>query len=222
MAEIQDKTSTNPFQIDTDDSPIGAVIDFLDTHLQNFPADFTKRTLDPSKVPENLISQELEIFLNRRSTDEVFKFKGQWVYSDSNRQPDFGVITVEDNNPFGFTNVFFEIEAKRLPTGYGREKEYVEGNLGGIQRFKEGHHGKDLSQSAMVGYVQKETCLHWHTEINKWIANLINANSEGHIVWNETDLLRHLSDFNKIQKYVSENQRDIDSIRLYHYLMDLN
>ena len=163
MAKITDKTSTNLFDIDTEDSPVGAVIDFLDTHLPDFPSDFKQRTSKPSVIRENLISQELKIFLNRRGNDEVFKFEGQWEYPDSDRKPDFGVITVEDKNPFGLTKAFFEIEAKKLPTG---SRDYVKGEQGGIERFKRKLHGKDLTQGAMIGYVQKETCSHWHEKIN--------------------------------------------------------
>ncbi len=219
MAEIEDKTSTNLFDIDTEDSPIGAVIDFLDTHLKSFPSDFTKRTSKPNEIDENLISQELGIFLDRRSKDEVFRFKCQWEYPDSDRNPDFGLYTVEDRNPFAFTRAFFEIEAKKLPTG---SRDYVRGKLGGIERFKRGHHGKDLFQSAMVGYIQKETCSHWHTKINEWIKELIDSD----IHWNSDDLLVQSDDFGKTKKYHSKNTRTIDSeedlIELHHYLMELN
>ena len=218
MAEIKDKTSTNQFDIETEDTSIRDVVDFLDTHLQNFPADFIKRTSKPTEIKENLISQELEVFLNRRSSDSLFRFKGQWQYDDSQREPDFGVYVVEDRNPFGLTREIFVIEAKILPTG---KKDYVVGDIGGIQRFKKGHHGKGLPESAMVGYVQKENCSHWHNKINEWIKELIQTNTEVDIIWNEDDLLTHLSDFNKVKKYISENKREKDSIMLYHYLMDL-
>ncbi len=218
MAEIKDKVSSNQFDIDTEDTKLRAVVEFLDTHLQNFPANFMKRTSKLTKIKENLISQELEFFLNRKSSNEVFRFKGQWQYGDSSREPDFGVYEVEDRNPFGLTREFFVIEAKLLPTG---KKDYVVGNLGGIQRFKKGHHGKGLLESAMVGYVQKETCSHWHKKINEWINDLIQTNTDVDIIWNNADLLIHSDNFDKVQKYVSDNKRENDSIKLHHYLMEL-
>lgn len=225
MIEIEDKTSINLFDIDTEDSPVAAVLDFLDKHLPYFSADFKRRTLEPSKIRENLISQELKIFLNRKGKDEVFTFEFQWEDSESKRSPDFAVITVKDRNPFDFTKAFFVIEAKRLPTGAGREKEYVEGNLGGIERFKRGHHGAGLSQSAMIGYVQENDCSHWHTEINKWINDLISNNSDATIFWDSDDLLIEMRDFNKTLKYTSKNTRIVnsitDSIYLFHYLLEL-
>lgn len=223
MAEIEDKTSKNLFQIDTEDSPISAVIDFLDTHLKSFPSDFTKRTSKPDEIKENLISQQLDVFLDRRSRDEVFRFKYQWEYLDSDRNPDFGIYIVEDRNPFGFTQAFFEIEAKKLPTG---SRDYVKGKQGGVERFKRGFHGKDLPQSAIVGYIQAETCSHWHTEINKWIDDLISSNTDTTILWDSSDLLVEISDFGKTRKYNSKNTCIVDSkrdsIELHHYLMELN
>lgn len=218
MAE--NNTSTNQFEIETKDSPIGAVIDFLDENLIDFSADFVKRKSESDKIDENFISQQLEIFLQRRISDELFRIKGQWEYSDdSKRKPDFGFWLFEDRNQFGFTKAFFELEAKILPTG---ARDYVKGNYGGIERFKKNHHGKNLTQSAMVGYVQKENCSHWHNKINEWIKELIQTNTEVDIIWNEEDLLKHLSDFDKVKKYVSSNKRESDLIMLYHYLMDLN
>ncbi len=221
MSEV--KNSTNQFQIDTEDSPIGAVIEFLDENLIDFASDFIKRPSESDKIGENLISQQLEIFLQRRISDKLFRIKGQWEYSDdSKRKPDFGFWLFEDQNPFGLTNAFFELEAKLLPSG---SKDYVKGNQGGIERFKRGHHGKGLSQSAMIGYVQEETCSHWHTKINKLIDDLISNNSDISIHWDSEDLLTEINDFSTTKKYVSQNTRIVDSNRdkiiLYHYLMEL-
>jgi hypothetical protein len=227
MADIKDNIPTNQFNIDTEDSPVGALVEFLDAHLQNFPADFIKRSSKLNQLGEDLISQELELFLRRMRRDESFDFKSQWNYEDSGRKPDFGIIMVEDRNPFDLTKAFFEIEAKKLPTG---SKDYVKGKYGGIERFKRNQHGKGLPESAMVGYVQKETCSHWHNEINNWINELIKTSAIVDPFWNEDDLLKHLFDFGKVQKYVSDNKRMSaneltnflnDSIKLHHYLMEL-
>ena len=220
------KTSNNTFQIETEDSPVGAVIDFLDKNLLGFPDDFKKRTPNPESIRENLISQELKIYLNRRSSDELFSFEFEWEQEDSKRSPDLAVITVKDNNPFGLTKAFFVIEAKRLPTGSGeRKKEYVEGNLGGMQRYKKGHHGGGLTQSSIVGYVQDKDCNHWYLEINSWINDLIKPNAETDISWEKSDLLKETSNFGKTRKYNSKNKRRVgsntDFIELHHYLIEL-
>lgn len=219
------------FQFSPDDNPFIGLLDFLNCHLPDFPEVFKEITENEEIESEDYISQKLCSFLqNLTYKNGFFMFQFQWKYIKTRRSSDIAVIS---RNPFKPTNnPFFTIEAKRLPTpGTGREKEYVEGNLGGIERYKRGHHGKGLPQSAIVGYVQKETCSHWHSKINEWINDLIQANKEIDIIWNEDDLLRHLSDLGKVQKYVSENRRLTpsnpvhnwleDSITLYHYLMDL-
>jgi len=124
-------------------------------------------------------------------------------------------------------NLELLIEAKRLPTpGSGRKKEYLEGNLGGVQRYKKGHHGKDLLESAIIGYIQdKNNCNHWYKEINSWITELINTNRESDIQWETDDYLVQKDNFNTIQKYTSKNKRIVNSITdficLHHYLMKL-
>ncbi len=210
-------------EIDTEDSPIGAVIEFLDANLVDFPSDFIKRQSESDKIDEDLISQQLEIFFQRRISNELFRIKGQWQYSnDSNREPDFGLWLFEDRNPFGLTKAFFELEAKLLPTG---SKDYVKGNQGGIERFKRGHHGKGLLKSAMIGYIRENDCSYWFKKINEWITDLISNNTDTGIQWDAQDLLIETDNFNTTQKYTSKNTRIVnsntDSIQLHHYLMEL-
>ena len=74
--------------------------------------------------------------------------------------------------------VVYCIEAKKLPTdrtGGEREREYVIGAKGGIQRFKEEAHGKDddgnlLPRNGMVAYITAHDFHYWHNQINQWIA----------------------------------------------------
>jgi hypothetical protein len=217
----ENQPTINQFQIDTDDNPFIGLIDFLDCHLPNFPKSFTEIRKAEEIQSEDGISQKLCSFLQDLTyPNGIFMFQFQWKYQNSRRSSDIAVIS---RNPFKPTNnPFFTIEAKRLPTpGTGREKEYVEGNLGGIERYKRGHHGNNLPQSAMVGYVQNETCLHWFKKINEWINDLIQTNTDVDIVWDNPDLLIHSNNFDKVQKYISENRRENDSITLYHYLMNL-
>jgi hypothetical protein len=70
---------------------------------------------------------------------------------------------------------FLVFECKRLPADRkSREREYVTGDdsNGGIQRFKLGLHGANLSRAAMIAYVQKSTCSEWLNKINDWIKEL--------------------------------------------------
>jgi truncated hemoglobin YjbI len=224
MTEPQSQLSSKE-EIDASlNNSLNELLAYLDEYLKNFPSFFKIKTLIKPIEAEKKISRELYMFLNNvwdKEKISIFHFYPEWDYDNSHRSSDLAVIDVRTDKSQP-TETFFTIEAKRLPTGSGeREKEYVEGNLGGIERYKRGHHGKGLPESAMVGYVQKETCSHWHNKINEWINDLIQTNTDIDIIWNNADLLIHSDNFDKVQKYVSDNKREKDSIKLHHYLMEL-
>jgi len=228
MVEPQSEISTTA-EIDAEKKlALTEIVVYLDEYLPNFPSFFKKKTSIKKIKVEKKISRELCLFLNNvwdQNKTSIFHFYPEWEYDNSHRSSDFGVIDVrtESNKP---TETFFVIEAKRLPTGSGREKEYIEGNLGGIERYKRGHHSAGLPQSAIVGYIQKENCSHWHAKINEWIKELSSSNTDESIKWNSDDLLVQSKNFGKTKKYHSKSTRIIDSeedsIELYHYLMELN
>jgi hypothetical protein len=216
--------------IDTGRSAREGLIVYLDERLPGFPSFLKKRSSAKKIVVEKKISRELCLFLNdigNPNKISLFHFYPEWDYEDSHRSSDLAVIDVGTyKNSSSPTETFFVIEAKRLPTGSGREKEYVEGNLGGIERYKKGHHGVGLTESAMVGYIQDENkCSYWKQQINKWISDLIKSNTEKDICWNSHDLLLLEKDFINIHRYSSKNSRIVtlakDSIKLHHYLMEL-
>ena len=162
------------------------------------------------------------------SDKSLFFFHFQYRYKKTKRSSDFGIIDIEDS-PDDIENAFFVMEAKRLPTPTppkSREKEYVEGNLGGIERFKKGQHGTGLAKSAMVAYIQKETCAHWLTKINGWIQDLIDTSTSPDILWQPNDLLTFQNQFDTTSKYQSKNARvyngKTDDIQLSHYRLPLN
>lgn len=198
-----------------------AVINFLDLHLSGFPKFLKEQNL--SSLNENIITSKLEIYLQRqaRLTNEVFMFQFQCPESNSKRSTDMSVIYA---SPFSSTESFFVIEAKRLPTpGTGREREYVQGNLGAMERFKRGHHGKNLQQSAIFGYIEEESYPHWHGAVCSWINELIAGNNDATILWNTDDLLSFLKTVNGINLYQSLNARlESTQIRLTHYWININ
>ena len=111
------------------------------------------------------------------------------------------------------------IEAKRLPTGKrDREKEYVMGDGGGIQRFKKNLHGMNrtgnlLERNGMVGYVQENDFDHWHTQINQWITD--------EPTWSNTEMLQKVS-FGTIAKLESTHERiSKDNLKLTHFWINL-
>ncbi len=230
MFETESNSSNLP-EIDVEKLvSVKKVIEFLDKHLPNFPSIFKKNTLAKKIEGEDLISQELCNYLQALTyADGIFMFQFQRKSFISSHSSDFGVLAVKN---YQLSHAFFEIEAKRLPTpgknkkNESREKEYVEGDGGGMQRFKKWNHGIGLPESAMIGYIQNEqNCTNWQQEINKWIKELISNNKATDIHWDSDDCLEEASDFNKTKKYTSKNTRIVnsitDSIRLYHYLMEL-
>lgn len=234
MFNYQNDTSNsgNLPEIDTERRAIDSVIAFLNKHLPNFPNVFKNKTSITRVDPEDDISQILWAYLERMARKtEFFMIQFQYRYLKTRRSSDFGIIEAEDNNPNEIDKAFFVIEAKRLPTpgkdkdGKSREKEYVSSNYGGMERYKKGHHGKGLSDSAIIGYIQKEDCNHWHQKINDWINDLIQTNKSPEICWDEGDLLILEKDLTTTQKYNSKNIRIIDSnrdsIKIHHYLMKL-
>lgn len=228
MIEIEEILPHNQFEIDTDDSPIDAVVDFLNTNLPEFPSLFAQSTAEQPITAEDLISQELYAFLQRRAWNGTFMFQFQRRNIRSLRSSDFGVLSVEDNNPFGASYAFFVIEAKRLPAPKrSREREYVQGNYGGIERYKRGLHGSGLAEGGIIGYIQDtRSCKLWAGEINAWISELM-ANGQSHgIHWDDNDRLALESSFKATEKYCSNNTRMIgdvtDTIKLHHYLVILN
>ncbi len=217
--------------IDTNIKAINRVIAFLDTCLPKFPLVYKKKTIETKLTNEDDVSQTLSVFLNRKSHKlELFFFHFQYRYTKTRRSSDFGIIAIEDEDPNDLDKAFFVLEAKWLPLpklDKNREKEYVVGNPegGGIERFKRGHHGVGLTKSAMVAYIQSETCPHWHTKVNSWIQDLIGVSISTDIEWNNNDLLVFENQFDTTFKYQSSNKRIYqgrkDEIQLLHYWLPL-
>jgi len=94
-------------------------------------------------------------------------------------------------------NPFFVLEGKRLPAPKkDREKEYVTGGMektsGGIQRFKLGLHGAEMSSAAMIGYIQAPSPNGWHVDINNWILQLAKGMISDNCVWDTGEILERI------------------------------
>ncbi len=211
-----------PFQnIKEGASSIGQVqklMVFLEKYLPEFPKGRSLR-----KSSEEDISQDLYKYLQRKQSynDEKieypFQFQPETIQRQKSikghkRRADIGVrINTRDID----MELIYCIEAKKLPTaksGNDREKEYVLGNYGGINRFKQNLHGLNdsgdlLSENGVIGYVQADDFTHWHTQINSWI------NAE----WGDNELLKKVY-FNTIGKLESNHSRlSGGQVKLTHY-----
>lgn len=195
---------------------VDSIIRFLDNKLPLFKDD-----LQVGLKHEDEISQDCCIYLNREARDTFFMFHFQYKYIGKKRSSDMSIISA---NRFESKVPLIVIEAKRLPTpGSRREREYVQGTLGAIERFKRNFHGDGLQKSIIIAYIQKDTFVHWHDTICMWINDLIDNNLDTSINWDKGDLLKFEKTLKAINKYSSINSRHHQSpIRLSHYWIFTN
>lgn len=137
-------------------------------------------------------------------------------------------ITIEGRN-YNKYDTIVQIECKRLPTPKDSkrdEREYVfseHRTVGGIQRFKQGHHGSNHNVAAMIAYVQEGTRQDWKTSITEWIKGLVKEQCAG---WSDSDLLQTIRDDDNtgISVLESEHVREgnLLPIVLHHLWMEMD
>jgi len=157
----------------------------------------------PSEQSEDKLNLQLCKFLDARARGEfaMVCFHHE-EYQTGRRRVDLSATPAEattiDARDYTICNPFLVLEGKRLPApSADREKEYVssgETRKGGIQRFKLGLHGADLSVAAMIGYIQKQSSSHWHQLINEWISDLAAGRVSDVCPWKTTEILGHLEE----------------------------
>jgi hypothetical protein len=202
------------------------VVDFLDQTIDCFPQYLINSNF--SGKNEKDYNQMLATYFNNCAVDFLgvdtfrFSFIKDTSIESSNYNPDIGVML--GNKMSSTTNSFFHIECKRLPARDKKaEREYVQGKLGGIQRFKEGNHGKGLDYSAMIGYVQSEPIEVWYERVNSWIDELIAF--PNNLLWTIGDKLSFKQFVGAgCQKFESSHQRQNHNVPiiLYHYWISIN
>lgn len=124
-------------------------------------------------------------------------------------------------------DMILPIECKRLPTPKGKDREETEyvftekSTTGGIQRFKDGHHGSHHSLAAMIGFVQKQAAPSWLSKVIGWVNDRVTAKVPG---WSAAD---HLVDIGvasgPVSRYKSQHTRQLGlgPIEIRHYWLDL-
>jgi hypothetical protein len=178
-----------------------------------------------SELNEKRYTQEFVICLNRTLKDLEYPLVVQIEYhdvhtegADTNRAVDFAFIFDEQG---ASTKSLYSVEAKRLPTGGNREREYVWGYFksgspcGGIQRFKTGDHGQGLPGCGLLGYVENEDFGHWFAAINNWITDKVK---ESPAEWNENELLKNLQVHpdGRYSTSHSIGERESGIVKLFH------
>jgi hypothetical protein len=169
----------------------------------------------PPEYPYFFHHQNIENEKENTSTD--FAVFGTFAYAQETGLED------EDDAP-----ALIKFEAKRLSAAIPkkREKEYVIGeyekgtqikNSGGIERFKNERHGKDVSHAGIIAYVQTDTFSNWLTKINGWVNDEIRNPSDVRLTWIDADLLSFSQAFTAVLEYRSvSNRLSGDTVALRH------
>jgi hypothetical protein len=180
------------------------LISFLELYLPSFPKE---KTLNKGQS-ENDLTEELYKFLTRKSMLNGLSFVFQPEKSQKKPMqkghPKRMDIAARINTLDIDMEVIYCIEAKKLPTdkvGGPREKEYVVGKSGAIERFKNEVHGLDdagnlLASNGIVAYVMDKSFDDWHQDINRWI----------NTAWSENEQLKKEYE-TPIGKYTSKHLR---------------
>lgn len=180
----------------------------------------TLNSKKPSEYPFFFHHQNLEDEKENTSTD--FAAFGTFAYAQEN---DFD----NDDSPS-----LIKFEAKRLDSGLPahRKKEYVCGeytngkcskNTGGIERFKNGRHGKDVVNAGIIGYIQTDSPTLWLEKVNSWIEEQIQNASDDRLIWQKADLLTFINQNVYLSVYSSTAHRIYgDEIELRHFWIDIS
>jgi hypothetical protein len=175
---------------------------------------------------ENGLTQELVDRLEQRAGHRPYYFQREDledVHDGNSRRLD--IAGKARNEPAGTALLesvgyasrkrFLAMEAKRLPAPppKAREREYVVGEHGGIERFKRGRHGEGLRMVGMIGYLQRENTEHWLSKINAWIEEEVQA-SRPECPWDDDDKLRVETASEGVSQLRSSNHRTSDATRI--------
>ena len=163
---------------------VDALISFLENYLPSFPTE-RKVFMD---MNENDITELLYKHLTRKAKFNAEGKEYPFVFQPEKSQkkkeekghPKRVDIAGRINTLDIDMEVIYCLEAKKLPTdkvGGKREKEYVLGNGGAIERFKNEAHGLDdagnlLSRNGIVAYVTANDFNTWQSKINAWMNEL--------------------------------------------------
>jgi len=205
---------------------ISKVFDFVTSVLQCFEGKATDN--------ENHLTNELCKQLGFKKPPELpFFFQHQNIENaKENTSTDFaafGTYTyARTYNKEGEEFPLVKFEAKRLSSTLPRkrEKEYVIGeyengkqvkNSGGIERFKNHRHGKDVAHAAIIGYVQTDTFSHWIKKINGWIKDEVNSSHDSKLTWDADDHLKSNWTNGNLCSYLSKSKRkELEQLNMHH------
>ena len=201
---------------------VNQVINFVDKNIVNF---FQYYKINEESEKENWISNLLvrhfQICNREQGGYFPYDFSKNPPQVASGKETDIGVYV---NTRTSKAVPIIEFESKRFCDS-SNNKEYVQGERGGIERFKRGHHSAHLNVCGMFAFVQKPEIDDWISKVNSWITELAKANEDTSIDWTgEHEPLVKVDRFPKVEKLSSQHIRKQagDIIFLWHYFIDLN
>lgn len=186
---------------------ISELVTFILAELDSFTNSEEFIRILEKKKNENQHSLSFCVYLTN-------KCKSRFYFARENAQKGTSVI---DIGVYHGAALIFTLEAKLLPTPKNGEQrdehEYVYGKGAGIQRFKEGKHGRDnqdnlLNENGMIGFLKENDFDFWFQKVNQWIKEA---------EWGETELLEK-SQFKVTAKLKSNHTRlNSQNVLLHHF-----
>ena len=213
------------------DAPIITVVSCVEQVLIIFSEQYAGSNIKNEKG----LTQKLIHLLTVHASKKYYPFYFQKEYMEEpergdSPQVDIGVISTSKEGiiigvkPYKGES-FFSIEAKRLAElGSKRSKEYLVGrteknkyiSCGGVERFKQGIHGRGLPYGAIIGFVQEYDFDYWHGLLNSWIEDLIHKNIYSPATWYIRDKLKKDYIRSTTAKFISITSRKNNFITLFH------
>ena len=219
------------------DASIIAVVECVERVLIDFSDKYTNSEIKNEKGLTQKLLHMLIIHALREN--HPFCFEKEYMEvperGDSPQVDIAAISTLEEGIVIGAKTYegesFFSMEAKRLANlGSNRLMEYLIGRFekgkynscGGVERFKQGIHGRKLNCGAIIGYVQGYDFVHWYGQLNSWIKELINKKMFSPVNWMPKDKLEKEYIKSTTAKFISINSRQDDTITLFHLWARLN
>ena len=197
----------------TDNASVSRVIELIEENISFYINQYTQ------VHTEKDLNQNFSLCMNTKVKDELFTFSNGYkdIILATPHEVDFGVVLD------GESKAFFVLEAKRLDTSLprSREKEYVLGTLGGMERFKKEKHGKNLTHAGMIAYVQTDDFNTWLGKVNGWIDEEIISVTSSELTWINQDKLLVEKKETIYNTYLSKHKCLTKDINMYHIWVDL-
>lgn len=138
------------------------------------------------------------------------------------------VVWINGRRHFDF-DPLLPIECKRLPTPPGLKRDKFEylysrhSSTGGVDRFKEGHHGAGHVLGAMIGFIQDGAITPWEKKLLFWTKTLARAKIGGWAVADGIALHRHDASLGLgVLQSLHTRKAGLANIELRHLWIEMN